>query len=108
MITYSLNSKLTFGKYEDYTVESVLQFDANYIEWCILNLDGINFTKSVIEEMEKHIHVFQTIKDTVYEKSRNEIVKEQSYYEDYDASDYYNNYSDEDIFNDAFEGDIDA
>jgi hypothetical protein len=32
---FSLNDKLTFGKYKGYTIEEVLESDPNYIEWAI-------------------------------------------------------------------------
>lgn len=37
---YTLNDKLTFGKYRGMTIQEVMKKDAGYIDWCKQNITG--------------------------------------------------------------------
>lgn len=50
---YSLDSIFDFGKYRECTLRMVLELNAYYIEWCILNVDFFVVMPDVIDEMKK-------------------------------------------------------
>lgn len=51
MKLYTLDSVLSFGKYENSTLEEVFEIDPSYIEWCILNLDHFFIDFQTIKEL---------------------------------------------------------
>lgn len=109
---YTLNSIITFGKYENHTIEEIMQFDAQYLVWCIINLEHMLVCNTVLEKLEEHGVVNQKVEDILNNKlslyNAEQIRKNTTYYDDYDYDTDYNDYTDYDVFNDAFEGDIDA
>ena len=48
---YDLNDVLTFGKYKGSKIKKVLEFDPDYIDWCIYK-EIFDVTADVIDEVE--------------------------------------------------------
>ena len=111
----SLNSTMTFGKYEGKTVEQIIAQQPSYIEWVIENINYVAFDDDVVSKL--------LLSEPLADANRMKLecfIKE---YECYDSSSYYETgyddeyagtyahdvmgYTDDDI-SDAFDGDPDA
>jgi len=52
---YDIYDDMDFGKYKDTgkTIEEILEDDADYIRWCIENVDNVSFSDEVISILER-------------------------------------------------------
>lgn len=48
-MTYSLNHRLTFGKYRGEVLKHVIEKDMNYIRWAYVNVDWLKFDNDALK-----------------------------------------------------------
>ena len=53
MKCYELDTKLTFGRFENKTIEEILFLEPGYINWCIINLDHFYIAEYVIDDIKE-------------------------------------------------------
>ncbi|EIA08672.1 hypothetical protein [Flavobacterium frigoris] len=95
---YNYDTVLTFGKHKGQTLIEAVEYDADYIDWCAINLDHFYVTPEVIKFIKKkfpYIAVGPEAIDYLQEKLQNwENQKKEKNYDlgekDYNRSEYYN------------------
>ena len=45
---YDLDDKIAFGKYEGKTIQEILNWDAQYLHWCIQNLESFGLSAAAM------------------------------------------------------------
>lgn len=48
-----ISDKFTFGKYCGYTLSDVLDKNEEYVDWCMMNVEGFVLTDEVMDEFKK-------------------------------------------------------
>ena len=48
---YSIDTKLSFGKYKDKTIREILELNPSYINWCIGNIKSFYIEPDIIKQM---------------------------------------------------------
>ena len=77
---YSIDTILTFGKYDGKSINEVLVIQPSYLDWCIINLEHFYFEDEVIGEMEStnRFTLTSQAKDVLVEKYQNWVAKNNS------------------------------
>jgi len=122
MKIYTQNSLIKFGKYNGAILEDIAQSDANYINWCIINLDHFYLSEETVEILKSDSGFTISAKAILALEQKRLEMLDSSDSNDYDYDSYdrrtYDDYngsyvqdqmgwSDQDI-NDVFGGDADA
>lgn len=50
---FDLGDKITFGKYRDEVIETIIRNDADYIEYCIREVQGFRLTEAAVELLQE-------------------------------------------------------
>lgn len=53
MISYELDTVLSFGKFKSKSIKEIIEIQPSYINWCILNLNHFYMTKNTLEQITK-------------------------------------------------------
>ena len=117
MKIYNINTAFTFGKHIGKTTLQIVQEDASYVNWCLINLDHFVISDETIQEIQKIVPKFKLSDLAEATRSKKMLsleVKVEDEYDPYDDGDdygnsgekygWYNGWSD-DAIDDAFEGD---
>lgn len=92
---YDLDTKFTFGKFENKTMKEILDSEPYYIDWCAINLDHFYISERVInkiKQIEPNFSITAEAKQKLEEKYASwEESQEANDYDGYDDYDDYNN-----------------
>jgi hypothetical protein len=67
MFSYGVDSTLWFGKYTGFSIREIaLRNDSNYLQWCLININGFYLPEETIEYL-KTIDLTFDIKDELQE-----------------------------------------
>lgn len=74
---YALTDCLTFGKYRGCSIQYVLQKEPQYIQWCLLNVDGFKMDKAAWKYAISIDDVFVHLIPEEQRKEDNALVEKQ-------------------------------
>ena len=52
LLPYCLHTRLDFGKWEGATIQTVIEKDPDYLDWCCDNVDGFELDDEAAYELE--------------------------------------------------------
>ena len=96
---YDLDDMIAFGKYEGKTIQEILDCDAQYIHWCIENLNSFALTETAMEEAKAKHPFFYDVEDENAERLENFTAPEFLIENDFEM-DYEDAYGNDDEYND--------
>lgn len=67
----SYDDKVTFGKYEGFFWEQVLDKNPDYVVWCVCNTD-YKFTYEFLVDALRTINLNRTVKREIYKRSQSD------------------------------------
>jgi hypothetical protein len=91
MKEYSLETVMSFGKYNGSTTKEIIELDPSYISWTILNIEHLYLDENSIKYLQNKSNILDKILEVNKEKM-NEDLESQNYSYSY-QSDYYNDYT---------------
>ena len=53
-IFFTINCKFDFGKYKGLSLEEVLSFDSQYLDWCIAKYKTVYYSYTTIQEIRMY------------------------------------------------------
>jgi len=52
---YKMDTVLQFGRYQEFTVEEVIQLNPQYVDWMIREFEDCEFDDEVLDAVEKKL-----------------------------------------------------
>lgn len=101
MKLYTVETTLTFGKYNGKSIRDILVIQPSYLDWCIINLEHFYLDDDVIESMEatNKFKISSQAQGILSKKKQNWLTQNNDSDYNYNRdADYYKSNSDRDNF----------
>lgn len=79
---YTVNSVMRFGRFNGKTISEVVSIQADYIEWCIVNLDHFYISEETVNDLVEiniEFTISDEMRDILDEKSKKVYRRDDSY-----------------------------
>lgn len=91
---YDLDDTIAFGKHEGETIQEILDFDAQYLHWCIQNLESFGLSAAAMEVAKSKASFFADVEEVNVDRiadgitQKHRLEREQAWDDAY-GNDYY-------------------
>ena len=91
---YDLDDTIAFGKHEGETIQEILDCDAQYLHWCIQNLESFGLSAAAMEVAKSKASFFADVEEVNADRIANGITQKhrlerEQAWEDAHNNDYY-------------------